>query len=59
MNILWITIPVSLLLGLGFIAGFIWATGDDQWGDLDTPAQRMLQDQQDSVTTASTKGPNP
>ncbi|MBX3019533.1 MAG: cbb3-type cytochrome oxidase assembly protein CcoS [Bdellovibrionaceae bacterium] len=45
MNILWLTIPVSLLLGIGFILSFIWATGDDQWGDLDTPAQRMLQDQ--------------
>lgn len=44
MNILWLTIPVSLLLGFGFIASFIWATDDDQWRDLDTPAQRMLQE---------------
>lgn len=54
MNILWLTIPVSLVLGIGFILSFVWATGNDQWGDLDTPAQRMLQDQ-DSEFKA--KGP--
>lgn len=45
MNILWITIPASLLLGLGFIIAFIWAARSDQWNDLDTPPQRMLGDQ--------------
>lgn len=55
MNILLLTIPVSLLLGLGFIAGFIWAARDDQWSDLDTPAQRMLQEQDFNVTVSKGK----
>lgn len=45
MNILIITIPVSLALGLGFIAAFVWATRSSQWNDLETPARRILFDQ--------------
>jgi len=44
MNILIVLIPLSLLLlGLA-IAAFFWATGDGQFDDLDTPAHRILWD---------------
>ena len=44
MNIIIILIPLSLmLLGIA-IAAFFWATGDGQFDDLETPAHRILWD---------------
>lgn len=42
MNILVLMIPISLLLGVGFIGAFVWAARQDQFDDLDTPAHRIL-----------------
>lgn len=42
MNILTLMIPMSLLLGAGFLGAFVWALRSDQFEDLDTPAHRML-----------------
>lgn len=42
MNILYLMIPISLLLGLGFLFGFIWAVGTGQIDDIETPAYRIL-----------------
>jgi cbb3-type cytochrome oxidase maturation protein len=43
-NILIVLIPLSLLL-LGIaVAAFFWAAGDGQFDDLDTPAHRILWD---------------
>lgn len=44
MNILYILIPLALLLGVFFVASFIWATSKGQFDDLDTPAARVLFD---------------
>lgn len=44
MNVLWITVPVSLLLAGVFVAAFIMAVRRDQFEDLVTPAHRMLID---------------
>jgi cbb3-type cytochrome oxidase maturation protein len=44
MNILLVLIPLSLiLLGLG-IAAFFWAVRNDQFEDLDSPAWKILLD---------------
>lgn len=44
MNILIVLVPLSLLLlGIAVVA-FFWATGDGQFDDLDTPAHRILWD---------------
>jgi cbb3-type cytochrome oxidase maturation protein len=37
-------IPLSLLLGIGFVSAFFWATKYDQFEDLETPAHRILDD---------------
>ena len=37
-------IALSLLIALGFLAAFIWATRDGQYDDDQTPAIRMLHD---------------
>jgi len=44
MNILYIMIPVSLMLGFGFLAGFIWSVQSGQLDDTETPACRILED---------------
>lgn len=44
MNILTIMIPMALLLGIGFVAAFFWATSKGQFDDVETPAHRILND---------------
>ena len=47
MNVLWITIPVTLLLVGFFVGAYIFAVRRNQFDDLVTPAYRMLLDDQD------------
>lgn len=42
MDILIILIPLALILALFFTGLFIWATKKGQYDDLETPAQRIL-----------------
>lgn len=44
MNILILMIPMALVLGLGFVIAFLWATSKGQFDDLETPAHRILKD---------------
>ena len=44
MNIMVMMIPMALLLGIGFVSAFIWANQKGQFDDLETPAHRMLKD---------------
>jgi cbb3-type cytochrome oxidase maturation protein len=53
MNALYITIPISLLLVLFFVAAFIIAVRRDQFEDLVTPAHRMLLDDDEPVVEDS------
>ncbi|MFS4457712.1 cbb3-type cytochrome oxidase assembly protein CcoS [Bdellovibrio sp. HCB2-146] len=45
MNILSLMIPMALLLGIGFVGAFLWATSKGQFDDLETPAHRILHDE--------------
>lgn len=47
MNVLILMIPMALILGFGFVMAFIWATGKGQFDDLETPAHRILNDEQE------------
>lgn len=51
MNVLYFMIPIALLLGLGFVISFIWAAKKGQYDDLETPAYRMLFDDQPNTNT--------
>lgn len=42
MNILIILVPLALLLGFIFLFYFLWANNSGQFDDLDTPALKML-----------------
>jgi len=43
MNIIILMIPMSLLLGFGFVAVFFWAVDKGQFEDTETPAYRILE----------------
>ncbi|NJL24060.1 MAG: cbb3-type cytochrome oxidase assembly protein CcoS [Calothrix sp. SM1_5_4] len=44
MSVLYIMVPISLFLGLGFVIGFIWSVKSGQLDDTDTPQHRILED---------------
>lgn len=44
MNVLYILIPLALLLLAAAVWAFFWAVGSGQFDDLDTPAMRVVLD---------------
>jgi cbb3-type cytochrome oxidase maturation protein len=42
MKVLLLLIPLSLLMGAGFAAAFLWSVRTRQLEDLDDPAERVL-----------------
>jgi cbb3-type cytochrome oxidase maturation protein len=44
MNIIFLTLGISITLALIFLIAFLWATRRGQYDDLTTPSQRMLID---------------
>lgn len=44
MEIIYFLLPIALVLAACFVTFFIWATKSGQYDDLDTPAKRMLFD---------------
>ncbi len=56
MNIFYLLIGVSLFAALIFLGAFIWAVRDGQFDDNDTPARRMLFD--DDIIDTKETDPN-
>lgn len=44
MSVLFVAVPVAIGLSGLAVAAFLWALHQGQWDDLDSPQQRMLQD---------------
>lgn len=44
MSILYFLLPFALLLGVGFVWGFLRMVAQGQYDELETPAHRMLLD---------------
>lgn len=44
MSVLYVLFPLALLLAAAAVAAFIWAVRSGQLDDLDTPALRILHD---------------
>ncbi len=42
MNIIYYLFPISLFLGVVFIGLFVWATLKGQYDDMETPALKIL-----------------
>ena len=53
MNILYFMVPAALLLGLLFLAIFIWSAKTGQYDDLVTPPIRILNENSKSTQTKS------
>lgn len=47
MSVLYVVVPLAVLFALIGIVGFIWAARGGQYDDTDTPAHRMLHDDED------------
>ena len=45
MEIVFLLLPLSLLLAGGALAGYLWSVRNGQYDDLDTPAHRILIDE--------------
>ena len=47
MNVLFILVPLAVVLAAAGVAAFRWAVGDGQYDDIETPALRMLLDDEE------------
>ena len=47
MSVIYLVLPLAIILAVAFVAAFIWATRSGQYDDLDSPAVRMLNDEDD------------
>lgn len=45
MSVIYILLPIAALLGATAVTAFIWAVRRGQFDDLDTPAVRILYDE--------------
>jgi cbb3-type cytochrome oxidase maturation protein len=60
MSIIFLILPVTLLLSAGAVAAFAWATRSGQFDDLETPAIRLLHDEDaKQVAGPADSGPQP
>jgi cbb3-type cytochrome oxidase maturation protein len=51
MSVIFLVLPLALLIVLGAVGAYIWAVRRGQFDDLDTPAVRLLHDD-DAPSTA-------
>ncbi len=51
MSIIYFLVPAALGLGAIFLFGFIWMVRTGQYEDLETPAIRILIDEEKQLTT--------
>ena len=56
-NVLYILVPAAILLAGVGVAAFVWAVRHDQFEDTQTPAIRMLLDDESSESTPSEDQP--
>ena len=55
MSILYVLIPLGLLMLGAAVWAFFWAVGAGQFDDLDTPAMRIVMDDDEKPPPASDK----
>lgn len=52
MNIIYFLLPISIVMGGGTLLLFIWALHQGQFDDLQTPAHRILFDDDEESTSS-------
>lgn len=50
MSVIFLVLPLALVVVAAAVAAFVWATRRGQFDDLDTPALRMLHDDDERRT---------
>ncbi len=58
MNVLFLLVPVALLLASAGVAAFLWAARSGQFDDVETPAVRMLIDDENELPPAPRTKPS-
>lgn len=58
MSILYVLIPLALLILGAAVWAFFWAVGSGQFDDLDTPAVRILMDDDKAPRKMPKSGPD-
>ena len=53
MTVIYIVLPLVLIIAIGAIIAFIWAARSGQIDDLETPALRVLHEEDDSEPSPS------
>jgi cbb3-type cytochrome oxidase maturation protein len=51
MNVLYVLVPLAFLLAAAGVAAFRWAVRSGQFDDVETPAVRVLFDDEPALTT--------
>ena len=57
MEILYLLVPLALALAGGAVLAFRWAAKNDQFDDLETPAVRVLFDDEETSSNADDSAP--
>ncbi len=58
MSVIYIVVPLALLVVGAAVAAFVWAANQGQFDDLDTPAVRMLHDDEERKPPTDTPTPH-
>ncbi len=56
MSIIYVLAPLALLLGTSAIIAFLWAVNKGQFDDMETPANRMLLEDEPIQNETNNKG---
>ena len=59
MSAVYIALPFALLLALLFLAAFIWSVKSGQMDDLETPAHRILGEDEERKTPTENRENSP
>lgn len=53
MSVLYLVLPLALLVIAGAVLAFVWSARSGQYDDMETPAVRILRDEESRSTASS------
>jgi cbb3-type cytochrome oxidase maturation protein len=59
MSVLYLVLPLAIVIAGVFVWLFIWSVKSGQMDDLDSPAQRIVLDDDYAIATRATRAPSP
>jgi cbb3-type cytochrome oxidase maturation protein len=58
MSVIYVVFPLALLIVIGAVIAFIWATRSGQFDDLETPGMRVVDEDDGGESDQATKRPS-